>query len=126
MSENEKPNPFFKRPKRSDCPNLPTDNANAFFGANYLAKIVEVNDTKILYIDEKGTEYSILLVECKRNSDLNGLSGYIAKRGFLSSPPWVEFFDENKTRFEFELRKDAQFFVWDMLSQKGFKTIDMD
>lgn len=52
--------------------------------------------------------------------------GYVAEWGILDSPPWVEFFDDSKTRFEFEFKKDALFFVWDILDKKGIKTLDLD
>jgi hypothetical protein len=70
-------------------------------------------------------EKLIIFTHCNKNKEYY-CAGYLAKRGILDSPPWIELFDNNKTRFEFEFAKDALAFVWDALAGKGIKTLDMN
>lgn len=67
---------------------------------------------------------SINLKECGYCNEFE--IGYIGRRGLLSSPPWVEFFDKKHTRFEFESRKYAYSCILNRLQEMGFKTMDMD
>lgn len=99
-----------------------------------LARITQVTEQAVEYIDENGTERSIDLLECERmggaletagqfppGADVDWASladairpeqspqglrrgGCVGLRGALDNPPWFQFLNRRRTQFEFEDR----------------------
>jgi hypothetical protein len=86
------------------------------------ARIKCVTPQRVEYFDESGQECFVDLEECARNwvqsltgedeDDLVLLASensaarrkprYVGGRGLLEDPPWIEFANKRRTRFEFE------------------------
>ena len=90
------------------------------------ARIKCVTSLRVEYFDEAGQECFVDLEECARNwaqsrnkddGDLVRLTSedsagrrkyrYVADRGFLDDPPWIEFKNKRRTRFEFGSSNEA-------------------
>ena len=76
------------------------------------ARIKCLTPQRVEYFDEAGQECTIELEECARNRVQYGQSWredgprrrdfrVVAKCGFVDDPPWIEFMNERRTRFEF-------------------------
>lgn len=122
--KSEHPNPILKKLRRPSDINTSTGKANVFFSNAGAAKIVTVDSESILYSDSDGKIYTIYFKECFHCSDNE--KEYVGKRGLLSSPPWVEFFDKQNTRFEFESKGQAVSLLFEPLAKLEIRTIDMD
>lgn len=122
--KSEHPNPILQKLRRPSHPNTPTGKANVFFSTAGAAKIITVDSKSILYSDSDGKTYTIYFKECVHCPDDD--KKYVGKRGLLSSPPWVEFFDKQNTRFEFESRGQAASLLFEPLANLEIRTIDMD
>lgn len=120
----EKSNPLLKKLRRESDQHKPTGTADAFFGSDSSSKIIEITESVMRYTDEKGELRVLLFDDCKYCSDVE--RDYVGRRGLLSSPPWVEFFDPQRTRFEFESRSYANLSVMSALRELNIRTIDMD
>jgi hypothetical protein len=87
------------------------------------ARIKRVTRQRLEYINEAGQECFVDLEECARNwalslteedeDDFDLLTSedsaaarrkprYVGGRGLLEDPPWIEFANKRRTRFEFE------------------------
>jgi hypothetical protein len=84
------------------------------------ARIKCVTPQRVEYFDEAGQECFVDLDECARNwrlrnedeDDFDLLTSedsaarrkprYVGGRGLLEYPPWIEFANKSRTRFEFE------------------------
>ena len=91
------------------------------------ARIKCVTPRRVEYFDEAGQECFIDLEECARNwvqlhnkDDVDlvlltsqGIfdsfySSFVGQHGLLDDPPWVEFANKRRTRFEFGCDKEAR------------------
>jgi hypothetical protein len=91
------------------------------------ARIKRVTQQRVKYLDEAGQECFVDLEECARNwvqlhnkddVDLVRMtsqswfdhfdSSFVGQRGLLDDPPWVEFMNKRRTRFEFASEKEAR------------------
>jgi hypothetical protein len=67
-----------------------------------------VTPQRVEYFDEAGQECFVDIEECARNwVQLHGARRgrkyrYVGGRGLLEDPPWIEFANKRRTRFEFE------------------------
>jgi hypothetical protein len=94
--------------------------------ANARIKRVTPED-RIEYLDEAGQERFVNIKECARNwvqlhnkdhDDLIRMtsqgffdsfySSFVGQRGLLDDPPWVEFMNKRRTRFEFGSENEAR------------------
>ena len=80
-----------------------------------------VTPQRVEYLDEAGLECFVDLDECNRNyvqldnenlltsedSSATSSSRYVGMRGLLVNPPWIEFTNKRRTRFEFESSNEA-------------------
>jgi hypothetical protein len=84
------------------------------------ARIKCVTPRRVEYLDEAGQECFVDLEECARNwpqLNLDMLTSedraparryrYVAMRGLLEEPPWIEFKNERRTRLEFVSSNEA-------------------
>lgn len=83
------------------------------------ARIKCVTPQRVEYLDQTGKECFVDLDKCVRNwgqraqlesEDVAASewgSRCVAERGFLDDPPWVEFTNERRTRFEFASLSEA-------------------
>lgn len=117
-------NPLLKKLRRHDQLHKPTGRAAAFFGPNQKPKIMEITPSLIRYTDLDGKSHTINFNDCVHSSEQE--RGYIGKRGLLSCPPWIEFFDSQHTRFEFQSKTHATNLLMEELAKLNIKTIDMD
>lgn len=122
--KSEHRNPILQKLRRPSHISTPTGRANVFFSTAGVAKIITVDSESIIYSDSEGKIYTIYFKECAYCS--NDEKEYVGKRGLLSSPPWVEFFDKQNTRFEFESRGQAASLLFEPLANFEIRTIDMD
>jgi hypothetical protein len=109
--------------------------------ANARIKRVTPRD-RVEYLDEAGQEFFVDLKECARNwvqlhnkddGDLVLLttqdifdsydSSFVAQRGLLDDPPWVEFTNKRRTRFEFGSYKEARSLLRSLRGGAGVRTI---
>jgi hypothetical protein len=111
------------------------------------ARIVRVTRELIEYIDTTGQERFVDLEECARNwgrwhderrQEFLPLAGAsppsiapwnarcVGRRGALGNPPWAEFMNERKTRFEFRTYQDLYGELLRPLKQAGWHTFDTD
>ena len=81
-----------------------------------------VTPQRVEYFDEAGQECSVDLEECNRNyvqldnedlltsedSAATSSSRYVGMRGLLVDPPWIEFTNKRRTRFEFGSSNEAR------------------
>ena len=71
------------------------------------ARIKCVTPQRVEYFDEAGQECFVDLEECARNwVQLHGARrgrkySYVAGRGMIEHPHWIEFTNKRRTRFEF-------------------------
>ena len=86
------------------------------------ARIKCVTPQRVEYFDEAGQECSVDLEECNRNyvqldnedlltsedSAATSSSRYVGMRGLLVDPPWIEFTNKRRTRFEFGSSNEAR------------------
>lgn len=95
------------------------------------ARIKCVTSQRVEYLDGAGQECSVDLEECARNwvqlhNKDNGYddgylvllmsqgifdsfyTSFVGRHGLLNDPPWVEFMNKRRTRFEFGSNKEAQ------------------
>ncbi len=109
-----------------------------------LARIVGVIRERVDYIDAAGDERFIDLDECARSwglkraqsSDFVTLPGYtpesvaswnarcVGQRGALDIPPWVQFMNERRTRFEFTSYESLYKELLSPLKRAGWHTFD--
>ena len=80
-----------------------------------------VTPQRVEYFDEAGKECFVDLEECNRNyvqldnedlltsedSAATSSSRYVGMRGLLVDPPWIEFTNKRRTRFEFGSSNEA-------------------
>jgi hypothetical protein len=80
-----------------------------------------VTPQRVEYLDEAGLECVVDLDECNRNyvqldneelstsedSAATSRSHYVGHRGLLDDPPWIEFTNKRRTRFEFGSSNEA-------------------
>ncbi len=83
------------------------------------ARIKCVTRQRVEYFDEAEQECFVDLDECARtwveecgddfvewrsedNDAARGMPRYVGRRGLLYDPPWIEFANKSRTRFEFE------------------------
>lgn len=113
-------------------------------GANGV-QIVDVTQHRITYVDLKGEEQFVDLEECARNwmqkrddteaeflrlsddSDRDVASWNsccVGQRGATDDPPWVEFMNERRTRFEFESYQSIYKELLGPLANAGWHTFD--
>ena len=82
------------------------------------ARIKCVTPQRVEYLDEAGQECFVDLDECARNwvqslteedEDDGAMRNrrYVGERGLLADPPWIEFANERRTRFEFGSLNDG-------------------
>jgi hypothetical protein len=120
----ENPNPILQKLRRPDQLHKATGSARAFFGTNEKPQITRVTSDSIQYVDADGKTQIISFEDCMHCSSHE--RDFIGRRGLLSSPPWIEFFDKNHTRFEFESKKYALSILLNELTRLNIRTIDMD
>ena len=91
------------------------------------SRIKCVTPQRVEYLDEAGQECFVDLEECARNwvqlhnkddDDLIRMtsqgffdsfySSFVGQRGLLDDPPWVEFMNKRRTRFEFGSENEAR------------------
>jgi hypothetical protein len=111
------------------------------------ARIVKVSQKRIEYVDMAGKQQFIDLEICAKNwvgwhdqhahefFPLPGASDEdvttwnarcVGQRGALDNPPWAEFTNERKTRFEFETGEALYRELLGPLMQAGWHTFDID
>jgi hypothetical protein len=110
------------------------------------ARIVGVTRERIDYIDAAGAELFIDLEECARSwersraqsSGFVTLPGWTAQsaaawhtrcvgeRGADDNPPWAQFMNERRTRFEFASYEALYKELLDPLKRAGWQTFDTD
>jgi len=109
------------------------------------ARIVSVTPKRIEYIDLAGQAQFIDLEKCAKNwvawrddhrqdfvlwpgATEEGSAEWnarcVGERGALDQPPWAEFMNERKTRFEFETYEALDEEMLDPLLQAGWHTFD--
>jgi hypothetical protein len=72
------------------------------------ARIKCVTRQRVEYLDEAGQECFVDLEECNRNYlHLGGRTRYVGDRALSCDPPWIEFRNNRRTRFEFESSNEA-------------------
>lgn len=108
------------------------------------AGVTSVSQRRVEYLDEAGQERFIDLEQCARNwvryyheheqdfvwvdsaeSAATWNSRCVGQRGALDDPPWVEFMNERRTRFEFA-SCEAISALLGPLSKAGWHTFDTD
>src|SRR5262245_31235838 len=111
------------------------------------AQVKSVTGQRVDYLDEAGQVSFVDLEQCVRNwvgyHDKHGgdfllmpgataesaaewNSRCVGQRNLGDDPPWVEFMNERRTRFEFEDSDKAYRQLLDPLSLAGLGTFDMD
>jgi hypothetical protein len=109
------------------------------------ARIVAVTRQRIDYIDMEGQEQSIDLEECARawgswrddrsreflpqpGATEHAIGTWnarcVGQRGALDNPPWAEFANERKTRFEFQSYEALYEELLKPLKRPGWHTFD--
>ena len=107
------------------------------------ARIKSITD-RVYYLDEAGQGCFVDLKECARNwvqlhnkddAELVRLtsqgffdhfySSFVGRRGLLDDPPWVEFTNKRRTRFEFGSDKKARTLLR-RLRAYGWRTCDVN
>ncbi len=111
---------------------------------NSTARILSVAPQSVDYIDDAGQKHSVDLKECARNwGRLRGAgmpelrqsagsseqlaawnSRCVGQRGALDHPPWAEFMDEQRTRFEFATYEALYQELLTPLRRAGWQTFD--
>ena len=96
------------------------------------ARIMNVTQEHVEFIDEEGVLCLIDLERCRRNYDarfIEGLDdGYrgVGLRGPHDRPPWMSFTDEPPTMFEFLSTEDLHLHILDPLVKFGWITFGTD
>ena len=87
------------------------------------ARIKSVTRQRVEYLDEAGQECFVDLEGCNGNYvKLVRATRYVADRGFLEDPPWIEFRNKRRTRFEFRSYKEACNTLLRPLRKAGWRT----
>ena len=123
MKKNQK-NFILSKLCRPALPHTPSGKADAFFGEDQLAAILQINNQHIDYKNNKEEKISIHFNKIDTQYDLPE-KRYIGHRTLLSSPPAIKFFDEKNTLFEFQSKKLAHEFL-EELSKLNIWTVDID
>jgi hypothetical protein len=105
------------------------------------ARIVAVTRERVEYVDMEGQERVIDLEQCARKwvqwrdslspaANEPGVRAWnarcVGQRGALDRPPWAEFTNERKTRFEFPSYEALYGQLLTQLKQVGWHTFDAD
>ena len=85
------------------------------------AKIQRVTSKCVEYTNEAGVDCNIDLT---RSAKHDGRIPIVGFRGMLDVPPWVRFFNERSTRFEFADSEEAYEALLFPLSKCGWETMD--
>ena len=73
------------------------------------ARIKSATRQRVEYLDEAGQECFVDLEECNRNYvQLGSETRYVGDRGLMLDPPWIEFTNKRRTRFEFGSSNEAR------------------
>ena len=107
------------------------------------ARITCVTRQRLEYINEAGQECFVDLEECARNwaqscpeededdfvqlpsEDSAAARRYVGGRGLLEDPPWIEFANKRRTRFEFESLNEGYGLIIPLKSVR-LLTLDMN
>jgi len=109
------------------------------------SRIISITQQRIEYLGLAGEPCTIDLEECARNymrwhsdhsDEFVALSGpaevdawnarCVGTRDLCDSPPWVQFMNERRTRFEFDSYEAIYRELLTPLSRYGWQTFDMD
>lgn len=111
------------------------------------AVITRVTRDQVEYIDDAGKPCSIGLQQCAQNWVMHFIeqrdniitlpgateesidrwnAGCVGRRSAVSDPPWVEFMDERRARFEFKNYEAIYALLLTPLMKAGWHTFDAD
>lgn len=85
------------------------------------AKIQRVTSKCVEYTNEAGVD---CIIDLTRSAKHDGRIAIVGFRGMLDVPPWVRFFNERSTRFEFADSEEAYQALLSRLSKFGWETMD--
>lgn len=86
------------------------------------ASIKGVTPQRLDYLDEAGQERFVDLEECI-GSAASGSSRCVGRRGLLDDPPWIEFTNNRRTRFEFGSSNEASGLKLEIMKAR-WRTLD--
>jgi hypothetical protein len=108
-------------PKRDEAAHRPSGTSELVRLGAGVAGIQKITPESVEYTNEAGVDCIIDLTRSVKYERSTPIVGF---RGMLDDPPWVRFFNERSTRFEFTDRDEAYEALLCPLSKFGWTTED--